>query len=155
MKHFHKLRTPLRSVLQYPQLDDQQIRFLNRQWTSVVVRSFWDLWIDDGFLPMEQRVALNVVEPFDEWEEFALFASHYFLLVAATTPNQSKITVEEEYIRPRSSISCGPYIGPTRDFLATLTLSHCNSLGQEAKRRFGALYPAHPGVLHHHGGLGT
>ena len=31
-------------------------------------------------------MALDHVEPFDEWEEFALFASHYGLVVAQTGP---------------------------------------------------------------------
>lgn len=153
MKHFHKLRTPLRSILQYPQLDDQQSRFLNRQWTSVVVRSLWDLWSDDNLLPMEQRLALNAVESFDEWEELALFASHYFLLVAANAPNHMKPTVENNYIGAHSSVTSKPYIGPRGDFLASLTLTHRKS-EQQATRRFGALYPAHPGILHHQGGLG-
>ena len=104
---------------------------------------------------MEQRLALNAVEPFDEWEEFALFASHYFLLVAATAPNQSKARVENECIGAPDPIPRRPYIGPTGGSSTALTLNHRNSSEQQAKRRFGALYPAHPGILHHHGGLGT
>lgn len=154
-KHFNKLGTPLRSILQYPKLHDQQSRFLDRQWTSVVVRSLWDLWSDDTFLPSEQRIALNAVEPFDEWEEFALFASHYFLLVAATAPNQPETTVQNDYIRPPSSVSYTPHVGPIRHSSTNLSFSHSESSGQQAKRRFGALYPALPGILLHHGGLGT
>lgn len=120
-----------------------------------MVRSLWDLWSDDNFLPMDQRIALNAVEPFDEWEEFALFASHYFLLVAATAPNQLKATVQNDYIGRPSSVPSRLPIGPIRDFSATLTFSHCNPSEQQDKRRFGALYPALPGLLHHHGGLGT
>lgn len=155
MKHFNKLGTPLRSILQYPTLNDQRSRFLDRQWTSVVVRSLWDLWSDDNFLPPEQRMALNAVEPFDEWEEFALFGSHYFLLVAATAPSQSETAVQNVNIMPLSSIPCTPHIGPIRHSSANLSFSHRKSSEQQAKRRFGALYPALPGVLLHHGGLGT
>ena len=155
MQHFNKLRTPLRSVHQYPQLQDQERRFLNREWASVVARSLWDLWSDDNFLPMEQRVALNAVEPFDEWEEFALFASHYFLLVASNSPKLPKVAAGTEYIGAPSSLPSRLCICSNKDPSTTFTLRYCNLSKQQVKRRFGALYPAHLGVLHHHGGLGT
>lgn len=36
-------------------------------------------------------MSLDHVEPFDEWEEFSLFASHYFLIVASIVPLPSTI----------------------------------------------------------------
>lgn len=48
------------------------------------VRNLWNLWSDDAFLTAGERKKLDEVEPFDEWEEFALFGCHYFLLLAKT-----------------------------------------------------------------------
>ena len=84
LKHFQKLQTPLRSVLRYPSLSDQEDRFRGAGWAEVVIRNLWEMWGDNTFLSPLKRLSLDAVEPFDEWEEFALFASHYFLLVART-----------------------------------------------------------------------
>lgn len=40
------------------------------------------MWNDPAIVSVDQRLALNNMEPFDEWEEFVLFGSHYFLLIA-------------------------------------------------------------------------
>lgn len=47
-------------------------------------KNLWELWSSPEFLSSDQRSALDNFEPFDEWEEFALFGSHYFLLVASS-----------------------------------------------------------------------
>ena len=149
IRHFNNLRTPLRSIHQYPQLSDQAGRFLGAGWSSVSVRSLWDSWSDDNYVSPDRRLALNGVEPFDEWEEFVLFASHYFLLLAANTP---------------SSTGSGPsYLGhlwdPNHDKLASLSVEVPLTLHWEAspnshRRRFGALTPLSESSAGHHGGLG-
>ena len=80
--HFEKLQTPLRSIYKYPSLHDQQCRFMGHGWSSVDVKNLWDVWCEASIVSLTQRKALDEIEPFDEWEEFILFASHYFLLVA-------------------------------------------------------------------------
>lgn len=82
MKHFAKLGTPLRSVVEYPGQHAQSQRFRVAGFTHIDYQNLWELWADPRFLSPSQRVALDHVEPFDEWEEFALFASHYCLVVA-------------------------------------------------------------------------
>ncbi|KAI9798004.1 MAG: tRNA methyltransferase ppm2 [Candelina submexicana] len=82
IRHFEKLQTPLRSIHNYRSLADQQDRFLTRGWPVPVVQSLWELWSSPSFLGPGERSALDNIEPFDEWEEFALFASHYVLLLA-------------------------------------------------------------------------
>ncbi|KAL4904898.1 tRNA wybutosine-synthesizing protein 4 [Aspergillus multicolor] len=86
MKHFGKLGAPLYSIHEYPSLSDQERRFTEAGWTHAHARSLWDLWSDDEFVSSALRISLDSVESFDEWEEFALFASHYFLLHASTRP---------------------------------------------------------------------
>lgn len=37
----------------------------------------WEVWGDEMFLFGEERVRLDEVEEFDEWEEFVFFGSYY------------------------------------------------------------------------------
>lgn len=85
LAHFDKLKTPLRSVYQYPDLGSQNRRFLSRGWQNVRSWTLWEAWADSFFISPEERIKLDQYEPFDEWEEFALFASHYLVLWASTT----------------------------------------------------------------------
>lgn len=87
MAHFDKLRTPLRTA---GTMDQMKKRFVNAGYpeSGTEIRSLWELWSDPTFLGAEERRALDRVEPFDEWEEFALFGSHYFLLVAEKEPGR-------------------------------------------------------------------
>ncbi len=83
--HFDKLSTPLKSVHTYPTLECQQRRFSSRGWGSVAAWTLWQAWADPKFLSPDERCGLDEVEPFDEWEEFALFGSHYCLIHATTS----------------------------------------------------------------------
>ncbi|KAI1780584.1 LCM-domain-containing protein [Hypoxylon cercidicola] len=101
LSHFEKLKTPLKSVFTYPDLQAQQTRFADRGWSHVDVSSLWQIWSNDRWLSADERRRLDAIEPFDEWEEFALFASHYCVVIAkaypgsiasiATTPVHSKL----------------------------------------------------------------
>ncbi|CZT04273.1 probable leucine carboxyl methyltransferase 2 [Rhynchosporium graminicola] len=82
MAHFGKLRTVLGAVQKYPTEKAQFSRFTGLGWPKVQVCNLWKLWNSPTFATPEERTALDQVEPFDEWEEFALFGCHYFLLVA-------------------------------------------------------------------------
>ena len=86
LTHFDKLHASINSVKQYQTLAQQSSRFLDAGWPSLeLVRNLWDLWSDDSFTPPSLRKKLDAIEPFDEWEEFALFGGHYFVLVASNT----------------------------------------------------------------------
>lgn len=87
MAHFDKLRTPLRTA---GTMEQMKKRFAAAGFpeSGTDVRSLWELWSDPTFLGAEERRALDRVEPFDEWEEFALFGSHYFLLIAEKEPGR-------------------------------------------------------------------
>ncbi len=82
IKHFDKLQTPLRSIHKYKTLKDQHDRFVKAGWPIPSAQSLWEIWSSPRFLSQEERSALDVIEPFDEWEEYGLFAAHYFLLIA-------------------------------------------------------------------------
>lgn len=87
LSHFNKLNTQLKSVSTYPTVTDQHTRFSSRGWESVKVWTLWQAWADETFLSTSERCALDDIEQFDEWEEFALFASHYCVVHARVGSN--------------------------------------------------------------------
>ncbi|KAK4228360.1 methyltransferase [Podospora fimiseda] len=84
LSHFDKLNTQLKSVHVYPTVKHQYERFTSLGWEDVKVWTLWQAWVDEIFLSSDERRRLDDVEPFDEWEEFALFASHYCVVRART-----------------------------------------------------------------------
>ena len=145
IRHFDNLHTPLRSTNQYPKLSSQENRFLGAGWHSVQVHSLWQLWSDPSFLTAEQRLALNDVEPFDEWEDFTLFASHYFLLEAsnrAMSENVGRRNYASKWAENHTGLTSFSLRGvPTDD--------------SRVRRRFGATLHISPAAIGHHGGLGS
>ncbi|KAM8975630.1 LOW QUALITY PROTEIN: tRNA wybutosine-synthesizing protein 4 [Pelodytes ibericus] len=81
MNHFMSLNSPLQSVPAYPSLEHQRKRFLQEGWeqcTAIDMNEFYFTCI-----PVEQKLRIDALEPFDEFEEFHLKCSHYFILVAS------------------------------------------------------------------------
>lgn len=156
IKHFEKLQTPLKCVNKYPSLQHQRQRFLDLGWDQVAASSLWDLWRDSQFLSDEERVALNDVEPFDEWEEFALFTTHYFIAVAVKTTD---VEVPLECIGPYRSnhtLRLGndeapePLASPRDPFV----LQYQENPKGRGRRRFGAAISFANRSVGCHGGLG-
>lgn len=126
LKHFDKLKTPPRSVEQYPTVSDQFERFKSRGWLSVQIWDLWEAWCCGEFVNAQERVDLDDVEPFDEWEEFILFARHYFVLHASAAENA-------EAVNSASGIQ-------TSESPAGTELEiHFTAIPGNSKRRFGAL----------------
>lgn len=153
LKHFTKLGTRLRSLKHYPTLKDQEQRFLYHGWSKANALSLWQQWSSPEFLTNMERVALDTVEPFDEWEEFALFAQHYFVLVASNR-----------------SLDLGRIAPPLNPRLSSASQDDTEDLQQAAlKRRWdeyasrstfpsrlhGAAFEIEAGVICHHGGHGA
>lgn len=80
LQHFDKLSCPIKSVAKYPTIARQCERFRSRGWSTIKAQSLWSAWSGNTFLTPNDRRQLDHIEPFDEHEEFALFASHYMLL---------------------------------------------------------------------------
>lgn len=146
MKHFAKLQAPLYSINEYPTLEQQEKRFRDAGWHYAEAKSLWNLWSDPEFLTPSQRQALDQVEPFDEWEEFALFASHYFLLSASTRKKSGNI----KFAYQENGIS---YL-PSGFQAPSLKLSHHSPTRPNTERRFGAIIPISHGTLGVNGGFG-
>ena len=133
IKHFNNLKTPLQSLSTYPSLSDQVRRFEKLGWSSVHATSLWDLWTNTTCIYESERAHLDSVEPFDEWEEFILFASHYFILYAqhdkgpadilpeATDPRVSKAAEHDE--RPHLRLQYLEPVEPRRFGSCFRTLS--------------------------------
>ncbi|KAI9787133.1 MAG: tRNA methyltransferase ppm2 [Geoglossum umbratile] len=152
LRHFKKLSTPLRSIHKYPLIEDQQRRFRDAGWPVAVAHDLWKLWSMPGFLTTGQRTSLNSVEPFDEWEELALFASHYFLLFAGKNPflkgeELYRILLQEDIPSGKTENNQN-----TRDTAAT---AFCGSAKHQGRRRFAAAAPLVGGGVAYHGGLGA
>lgn len=140
LQHFQK-QTPLRCLESYKSIESQNARFRSAGWRDVKTKDLWSLWQDPTFASSE-RMTLDLVEPFDEWEELALFGGHYFLLMATTscTPLEHISTHTLDYEIPYN-------ISPSVEFVQ----SH-NPAGQ-GLRRFGAPFKPDDDTVAFHGGL--
>ncbi|EFR00319.1 leucine carboxyl methyltransferase 2 [Nannizzia gypsea CBS 118893] len=139
--HFTKWRAPLQSIHIYPTLVEQEQRFLNAGWEQAKARSLWEAWSDPTFISAETRLSLDKSEAFDEWEEIALFASHYFWLRASTRATAGNSN--DEAIANTTTAPPDPQIRMTTNFQADL-INH---------KRFGALF-SFGGQIGFHAGLG-
>ena len=150
IQHFNNLQTPLRSIHKYPKMADQQQRFQQAGWSSATVRSLWDLWTDISIVSAQQKIELDAVEPFDEWEEFVLFASHYFILLAARSSCESSALADlPQGLQGERSLKIANHTTSTPLFL------HSNPIPNGNLRRFGASLPVSDNVFGHHGGIGS
>lgn len=90
LRHFEKLNTPIKSVATYPTIQAQNDRFKQLRWSHVEVETLWSAWSSEKYLSLEGRRKLNEVEPFDEWEEFAIFGGHYCVVSARNVTVQTQ-----------------------------------------------------------------
>ncbi|KAK4120771.1 LCM-domain-containing protein [Parathielavia appendiculata] len=128
LRHFEKLNTQLKSVTEYPTATAQHARFSSRGWDSVQVWTLWQAWADETFLSASERRALDDIEEFDEWEEFALFASHYCVVHARAGSTYTPTSTP--------SLPHGPSIPLWH---AALQFDECP--GARGQRRFAAAMP--------------
>lgn len=141
IQHFRKLGTPLYAPWDYPSLHDQERRFKDCGWKYATARSLWELWNDSEFLSDPNAESLDSFEDFDEWEEFALFAAHYFLLTAST----HDLGLDKGK-RPEKN-------GELKWTSAMNLLGRCPPKFND-QRRFGAIVPVGNDMIGLHGGLG-
>ncbi|XP_063162164.1 tRNA wybutosine-synthesizing protein 4 isoform X2 [Candoia aspera] len=79
--HFSRLQSPLHSLTSYPDCKAQQMRFLQRGWTECRIMDMNEFY--GCFVPGEEQKRIQALEPFDEFEEWHLKCSHYFILAAS------------------------------------------------------------------------
>lgn len=125
MMHFDKLKTSLGAVQTYPTTHAQESRFRSLGWTHALARNLWELWSAPDFLSQEERLSLDDIEPFDEWEEFAIFGCHYFLLVASNNKTSPPVSSKKAM-----------QTSPTE--VVELSLAYSADCKDQEARRFGA-----------------
>lgn len=155
MQHFANLGTPLRCVQRYPLLQDQETRFLRAGFHSVKARTLWNLWQDQSAVASDLRLHLNKVEPFDEWEEFALFSSHYFILEAKKSlahplcsTDQKDIIPQHSAVDDQSHVQESSSIAVDNRFVLNVSSSQ-----SKHHRKFGATIPFSERAIGIHGGI--
>lgn len=152
LQHFESLRTPLRSVRKHPKLIDQEKRFLRAGWEYAKAKSLWNIFCDLTVVSNEQKLWLNTVEPFDEHEEFVLFASHYFYLEATkSSPSTGSIPTRSQHLPTHQK----DHTSDPVDEVSHLKLHFEASPKLSGRRRFGAIFPLYDKLIGHHGGLGS
>jgi tRNA wybutosine-synthesizing protein 4 len=166
MNHFRKLHAPLLSVLKYHSLSHQERRFLDAGWSYVRAQSLWGLWQENSFISSFRKTWLDTIEPFDEWEEFALFASHYFILWASTDveisqnsdPRQRQVDFPGDRETTAFSLkllpNCPPRFAGRRRYGALIsdsdrTLGFYGGLGQKSRLPSTDVYANSDNVLRH------
>ncbi|KAI4193289.1 MAG: hypothetical protein LQ348_002910 [Seirophora lacunosa] len=150
LQHFDNLNTPLRCVHTYPTPEDQQSRFLNAGFYSARARTLWDIWHDSCLMDPKLRSHLNSVEPFDEWEEFALFSLHYVLVEAVKIPHTSTMNdTQRSNIRSPGSEAQDDAVPPSNG-MSTEVISSPNHRRQ---RKFGAITICSKTMIGMHGGI--
>ncbi|KAF7442473.1 O-Methyltransferase polyketide biosynthesis [Pyrenophora tritici-repentis] len=150
LSHFDKLQASIKAVKLHSSLAQQASRFRNAGWpTLIMARNLWDLWSDDSFTPPTIRRGLDAFEPFDEWEEFALFGGHYFLLVAS---NAEQGTSTEKLCDETAIKECSKATDAE-----SITLQSWKQPTGEAltARRFTAAFALDRDSVAIHGGQGT
>ncbi|XP_061485291.1 tRNA wybutosine-synthesizing protein 4 isoform X2 [Rhineura floridana] len=123
--HFSRLNSQLRSLAHYPDCKAQRMRFLQRGWTECSVLDMNEFYTH--FVPGDEQQRIQALEPFDEFEEWHLKCSHYFILVASKGEALSPTPVFPGL--EASSARCLPY------FTGTVTASVCASV--TGLRRYG------------------
>ncbi|KAK5165114.1 tRNA methyltransferase ppm2 [Saxophila tyrrhenica] len=163
LAHFQKLRTPLHTI---GTMDEMRQRFVNADWpeNALEMHSLWELWSEPTFISPEQRRILDAIEPFDEWEEFALFASHYFLLLVERKADQDYTYRPHRMSLAANRASHVPSpvgsAGSRDDSDPEYRLYVQEFKGSQVPRRFGALIPPalrgqDGDAIGLHAGLGT
>ncbi|XP_030402631.1 tRNA wybutosine-synthesizing protein 4 isoform X6 [Gopherus evgoodei] len=80
-QHFSRLNSVLHTLAQYPNCEAQRRRFLQRGWAKCSVIDMNEFYA--SFITEDERQRVQALEPFDEYEEWHLKCSHYFILAAS------------------------------------------------------------------------
>ncbi|XP_054020555.1 tRNA wybutosine-synthesizing protein 4 isoform X4 [Dryobates pubescens] len=80
-QHFARRGSALRSLAQYPDCEAQCSRFLARGWSECSAMDMNQFFT--CCTPEHEQQRVQALEPFDEYEEWHLKCSHYFVLAAS------------------------------------------------------------------------
>ncbi|XP_067649525.1 tRNA wybutosine-synthesizing protein 4-like [Haliotis asinina] len=83
-KHYKVIGSPLKCINAFPTLQSQVDRFVSLGWNWCEAYDMNKFYKD--LVGEKEKVYINSLEPFDEYEEMHLKCSHYFVLCAYSTP---------------------------------------------------------------------
>ncbi|XP_037358227.1 tRNA wybutosine-synthesizing protein 4 [Talpa occidentalis] len=145
-QHFRQLNSPLHGLDRFPDVEAQQHRFLQAGWTTCTAMDLNKFY--SCFLSAEERQRVENLEPFDEFEEWHLKCSHYFILAASRGD-----TLSQTLVFPPTEVFPGVDPAPPSGvFPASLVTS--DSQGPNLKRYGHASVHLRPGVILSTGGFG-
>ncbi|KAG5985120.1 hypothetical protein E4U55_001369 [Claviceps digitariae] len=142
LSHFDKLKSPLKSVAQYPTLSKQIDRFTSRGFQEANIWDLWQVWSSEEFVSSAERASLDDIEPFDEWEDFILFGRHYCIIHASASPGYGNQLLQrrEAPVKQLSKAQCSVVTkcvqGSKRRFGDTFAMSNPTG-GRLAVNLFG------------------
>lgn len=80
-QHFVQLNSTLHALVQFPGKEAQQKRFLQEGWEECFCIDMNEFYV--RYIPEHERQRIEMLEPFDEYEEWQLKCSHYIILCAS------------------------------------------------------------------------
>uniref|UniRef100_A0A663M4C3 tRNA wybutosine-synthesizing protein 4 n=1 Tax=Athene cunicularia TaxID=194338 RepID=A0A663M4C3_ATHCN len=104
-QHFRQLSSALRSLAQYPDCEAQRRRFSERGWTECSVMDMNEFFT--CCTPEDEQQRVQALEPFDEYEEWHLKCSHYFVLAASKGMEPSWTPLLPSMTAPRDGAPVG------------------------------------------------
>ncbi|XP_072301080.1 tRNA wybutosine-synthesizing protein 4 [Eucyclogobius newberryi] len=117
-EHFRKLNSTLYALQKYPDAEAQRRRFLDNGWEQCVCLDMNSFYF--GLVPEVERLKIENLEPFDEYEEWHQKCSHYFILTAS----RGSLTAHDILSQPLSPLTVtGPSYSPIS--LPVRTVSIC------------------------------
>lgn len=113
LDHFHKLNSTLHAIQDYPDVEAQRRRFLDNGWEQCVCLNMNNFY--SGLVPEAEKMKMERLEPFDEYEEWHQKCSHYFILAASRGSLAApEILSQQEFPLAVPSLSFSPLSLPVR-----------------------------------------
>ncbi|XP_069790588.1 tRNA wybutosine-synthesizing protein 4 isoform X2 [Narcine bancroftii] len=80
-QHFAQLNSTLHALVRFPGKEAQQKRFLQEGWEECLCVDMNEFYV--RYIPEQEKQRIEMLEPFDEYEEWHLKCSHYIILCAS------------------------------------------------------------------------
>uniref|UniRef100_A0A8C2VL19 tRNA wybutosine-synthesizing protein 4 n=1 Tax=Chinchilla lanigera TaxID=34839 RepID=A0A8C2VL19_CHILA len=146
LQHFQQLNSPLHGLDLFPDVEAQRRRFLQAGWPACSAMDMNEFY--RCFLPAEERLRVERLEPFDEFEEWHLKCAHYFILTASRGDALSQTPV----LPPSEAFPRVDPASPSGLLAARVVTS--GSQGSDLKRYGHASVLLSPGIVLSTGGFG-
>nr|XP_033790156.1 tRNA wybutosine-synthesizing protein 4 isoform X2 [Geotrypetes seraphini] len=131
-QHFIHLNSKLYALNEYPDHEGQRQRFLLSGWPECQVINMNEFYFN--FISRSDRRRIETLEPFDEFEEWHLKCSHYFILVASkgSLIRNSTLSISTGFLVMEPPAICGTisvFLCPSSTEISSLRrYGHCSVL---------------------------